>query len=244
MSVLLEVCVDDAAGIAEAVAGGADRLELCTALELGGLTPSTALIDRAVASGVPVHVLVRPRAGDFVLDDEAEAVVRADIVAALARGAAGVVVGALGPDGGLDRERLARLRDAARDGAAVLHRAVDLLADPVAAVDAAMALGFDAILTSGGARSAPEGAATLARMVQAARGRVQVMAGAGIMPDEVVALVAQTGVAAVHASCSRAGPDPDARLCRLGFAAGPRRSTDRAIVAAMRAALAGEEHHG
>jgi len=245
MSVLLEVCVDTAAGIVEAVAGGADRLELCAALELGGLTPSSALIDRAVASGCPVHVLIRPRAGDFVLDEAEAALVRADIAAALARGAAGVVVGALRPDGGLDRERLARFRDAARDGAAVLHRAADLLPDPVAAVAVAGALGFDGVLSSGGAPVASQGTATLARMSAEAEGaRVTVIAGAGVRPDNVAALVRNTGVAAVHASCMGEAAAPDERLCRFRFAAGPRRVTDRRVVAAMRAALGGGTDHG
>lgn len=244
MAVLLEACVDSVTGIAEAVAGGADRLELCAGLELGGITPSIALIDRAVASGRPVHVLVRPRAGNFVLCEAETALVLADIAEALSRGAAGVVVGALRPDGRLDRERLARFRDAAGDGAAVLHRAVDLLPDPVAAVEVACALGFDGVLSSGGALSAPQGAATLARMVAAARGRLLVIAGAGVRPENAAALVRETGVAAIHASCAGEAAAPDDDLRRFGFAAGPRRVTDRRIVAALKAALAGAGKHG
>src|SRR5690242_20346012 len=168
MGHLLEICVSDVASIAEATAGGADRLELCSALELGGLTPSAALIDHAVGIGLPVHALVRPRAGDFLLDDGEAALIVADIGAALARGAAGVVVGALRPDGRLDRDAMARFRDAARDATIVLHRAIDLTPDPVAAIEEACALGYDKVLSSGSAASAVEGAATLARMVAAA----------------------------------------------------------------------------
>lgn len=234
MPPLLEICVADPAGVDEAVAGGADRLELCTGLEGGGLTPSAALIDRAVASGLPVHVLVRPRFGGFVLDDGEADLVVADVRAALSRGAAGVVVGALRPDGRLDRDRLARFREAARDGVAVLHRAIDLAVDPVAAVDEACALGFDKVLSSGGAASAPEGAATLARMVEAAGKRLSVIAAAGVRPDNVSALVAATGVGEVHSSASRIEPEPDERTARFGFG-DTRRRTDRTVVAALRA---------
>lgn len=235
---LLEICVDDSPGLAAAVAGGADRLELCAALELGGLTPSAALIAEAVRSGCVTHVMIRPRAGSFVLAEGEAALMVEEIRLALAQGAAGVVVGALRPDGTLDREALARFRDAARGGAIVLHRAIDCVPDPVAAVGQAVALGYDHILSSGGARSAVEGASTLAAMVAAAGERISIMAGSGVTPANVARLVAETGVREVHGSASRNGPEPDAASMRLGFATGPRRETDSAIVAQMRAALA------
>jgi copper homeostasis protein len=242
MGMLLEICVGDPASIAEAAAGGADRLELCSAFELGGLTPSAALIDRAMATGLPVHALIRPRAGGFVLENGETDLVVADIRQALSRGAAGVVVGALLPDGRLDRDAMARFRDAAGDAVIVLHRAIDLSPDPIAAVEKACALGYDKVLSSGGAASAPEGAAMLARMVEAARGRLSIVAGAGVRPDNIAALVAATGVREVHGSASRSGPAPDEAVVRLGFALGARRITDRAIVAAMRAQLDQQEN--
>jgi copper homeostasis protein len=242
MAMLLEICVGDPASIAEAVAGGADRLELCSAHELGGLTPSGALIDRAMASGLPVHVLIRPRAGGFVLEDGEADLMIADIRQALSRGAAGVVVGALLPNGRLDHEAMARFRDAAGDAVTVLHRAIDLAADPIAVIEEASALGYDKVLSSGGAASAPEGAAMLARMVEAARGRLSIVAGAGVRPDNIAALVAATGVREVHGSASRLGPAPDEAAVRLGFAFGARRITDRAIVASMRAHLDQQEN--
>lgn len=244
MARLLEICVADPASIAEAAAGGADRLELCSALELGGLTPSAALIDRAVATGLPVHVLIRPRAGGFVLEkDEADLMI-ADIHQVLSRGAAGVVVGALLPDGRLDREAMARFRDAAGDAVIVLHRAIDLSPDPIAVIEEACLLGYDKVLSSGGAASALEGAATLARMVEAARGRLSIVAGAGVRPDTLAALLAATGVREVHATANRLGPAPDEAVVRLGFALGARRITDRAIVARMRAILESRENEG
>jgi copper homeostasis protein len=233
----LEICVDTAEGIDAAVAGGADRIELCAALELGGLTPSAALIARAVRGGVPVHVMIRPRAGGFVLGSGEAALMVEEIRAALAQGAAGVVVGALLPSGELDVDALARFRDAAGEAAIVLHRAIDLVPDPVAAVRQAASLGYDKILSSGGARTAPEGAATLAAIVAAAGDRIAIVAGAGVTPDNVAALVAATGVREVHGSASRTGAMPDEATLRLGFATGPRRETDQSIVARLRAAL-------
>src|SRR5436309_1818836 len=126
MNTLLEICVDDAAGIDAAVAGGADRLELCASLELGGLTPSAALVERAVATGCPVHMMIRPTSGDFVLDGAAIALMQEEIRLGAWRGIVGVVVGATRPEGGLDYDALARFREAARDMRIVLHRAIDL----------------------------------------------------------------------------------------------------------------------
>ncbi len=138
---ILEICVDGLDGVAAAVAGGGDRLELCAALELGGLTPSATLLARAVATGLPVHAMIRLRAGGFVVGPAELDLMVEDIRRARALGAAGVVVGALLPDDQLDEEALARMRDAARDLVAVLHRAIDLTPDPVTATARAVALG-------------------------------------------------------------------------------------------------------
>lgn len=237
MSAILEICVDDAAGVDAAVAGGADRIELCSALELGGLTPSAALLDHALRAGCPVHMMIRPRAGGFVYSEDDVALMVEEIGGAVARGVGGVVVGALRPDGELDRDALGRFRDAARGAAIVLHRAIDLVPDPVAAVGEAIALGYDKILSSGGAPTAVEGMTTLAAMVAAAGERLSLIAGSGISPDNVARIVAGTGVREVHGSASRPRPEPDAATLRLGFAAGPRRATDRVIVQQLRTAL-------
>jgi copper homeostasis protein len=237
MTVLLEICVDDAAGVDAAVAGGANRIELCSALELGGLTPSPALLRYAVASGLPIHAMVRPRAGGFLLQDGDLDFMVGEIRLALAAGAAGVVVGALQADGQLDRAALCAFREAGRDGRIVLHRAIDLTPDPVAATEIACALGYDHILSSGGAPSAVAGAPILAKMVAAARGRLSIMPGAGITPHNVAQLLAHTGAREVHGSASIAMAPPADAVIRLGFATGPRRATDAAKVRAMRAAI-------
>jgi copper homeostasis protein len=237
VSAILEICVDDAAGVDSAVAGGADRIELCSALELGGLTPSAALLDHALRAGCPIHMMIRPRAGGFLYSEDDVALMVEEIGGAVARGVGGVVVGALRPDGELDREALGRFRDAARDAAIVLHRAIDLVPDPIAAVGEAIALGYDKILSSGGAPTAVEGMTTLAAMVAAAGERLSVIAGSGVSPDNVMRIIAGTGVREVHGSASRPGPEPDAATLRLGFAMGPRRVTDRTIVQRLRTAL-------
>jgi copper homeostasis protein len=182
-------------------------------------------------------MMIRPRAGSFVYSEDDVTLMVEEIGAAIARGAAGVVVGALRSDGKLDREALGRFRDAAFDAAIVLHRAIDLVPDPVAAVEEAVALGYDKILSSGGALSAVEGMTTLAAMVAAAGERISIIAGAGVRPDNVARIIAATGVREVHGSASRPGPEPDAATLRLGFAAGPRRATDQAIVQRLRAAI-------
>ena len=237
MSVLLEICVDDAAGVEAAIAGGANRIELCAALELGGLTPSSALLARAVATGLPVHAMIRPRGGGFVLKGPDVELMVDEIRRTLAAGAAGVVIGALRSDGRLDRDALARFRDAARGAIIVLHRAIDLTPDPVDAVREACALGYDKILSSGGAPTVIEGAAVLARMVEVAASRLSIIAGSGVSSDNVHQVLAQTGVGEIHASASRAAAPLDPAAVRLGFGIAPRRMTDAAIVQRLRAAI-------
>ncbi|MDP1027645.1 copper homeostasis protein CutC [Sphingomonas sp. KR1UV-12] len=241
-AVLLEICVEDVGGIDAARLGGADRIELCSALAIGGLTPSAALVDHAVASGLPVHAMVRPRQGDFVYDAATLDLMVAEIGHLRAMGVAGVVVGATHADGAPDRDALARLRDAAHGLRIVLHRAIDLAPDPIAAVTVAVRLGYDAVLSSGGAASAPAGAATLAAMVAEARGRIEMIAGAGVRPDTVAALIRDTGVGTVHASAAATRDWGDARIAAFGFAAGPSRSTDAAAVRALAGAIA--SRHG
>ncbi|MDN3477660.1 copper homeostasis protein CutC [Curtobacterium sp. APC 4022] len=201
----LEVAVTSATGAATALAGGADRVELCSALELGGLTPSQGLVEAAVATGLPVHVLVRCRPGGFVHDRDELDLMERELVAVLRSGATGVVVGALRPDRTLDTDALTRFVAAARtersDAEVTLHRAIDHAADPVAAAATLADLGFTRVLTSGGAPTALAGADTIARMV-AASGSVQVMAGAGVTPADVPVLLG-TGAAAVHLSAKR-----------------------------------------
>ena len=231
---MLEVCVDDALGLAEAVAGGADRVELCAALGLGGLTPSVGLRAAAAGCGVPVLAMIRPRAGGFEFGAAEVAVMRRDIRAARRAGLAGVVLGASRGDR-LDAAVLGELVAEAAGLDLSLHRVVDLVADVEEAVAVAVALGFRRVLSSGGARVAVEGVARLAVMLRVARGRLEVMPGSGVSVATWPAL-AGLGCREVHASCSVPVPG---KADGFGFASGGERRTDRGKVAALKAALEG-----
>lgn len=241
---MLEVCVEDIGGLRAAVEGGANRIELCAALPLGGITPSPALIRAGAAVSVPVHVLIRPRANDFVYEaDEAEVMI-ADIREVLAAGLAGVVIGASGRDRTLDSSLLATLIAVAREAADVrgrpvsltLHRAFDLCPDPSAALEVAVGLGFDRILTSGGAVAAPDGRAVLADLVKQARGRIKILAGSGITPENVGAILA-TGVEEIHASCQAPRPGTDPKAIELGFDESQPKRTSAQRVSALASSI-------
>lgn len=241
----LEIAVTSATGAATALAGGADRVELCSALELGGLTPSQGLVEAAVATGLPVHVLVRCRPGGFVHDADELDLMQRELVAVLRSGATGVVVGALRPDRTLDTDALARFVAAARtersDAEVTLHRAIDHAADPVAAAATLAELGFTRVLTSGGAPTALAGADTIARMV-AASGSVQVMAGAGVTPADVPVLLG-TGAAAVHLSAKRLADTAHGGVpMGAGDSGTGHFETDAEVVRAARAAV--DAHRG
>jgi copper homeostasis protein len=211
----IELCVDTPAGLAVALEADVDRIELCSALALDGLTPGPGLVRLAMGAQVPVMAMIRPRAGNFRFDAADREAALADIAHMRAAGLAGVVLGASLPDGQLDAETLAQMTRAAAGMDLTLHRAFDVTPDPFAALEQAVALGFSRILTSGQAASALEGADLLVQLVRAARGRIQIMAGAGLRADHA-ARVAATGVGALHGSLR--GPDglPDmAEIARL-----------------------------
>lgn len=238
---VLEVCVDNPAGLAEALAGGADRIELCAALELGGLTPSRGFMVLAASCGVPVVALIRARPGDFVFSPAEIDVMLDDIRAARAAGLAGVAIGALTPDAGLDRQALEQMAGAAAGMGSgmglTLHRAFDVVADRAAALEMAIGLGFRRILTSGGAATALAGAAEIAGLMERAAGRITIMPGGGVTPENVPDLKRLLPMTEVHGSFGRAvAPDPS--LAALGLAPSPRQ-TDATRVAAARRALRG-----
>ncbi|GAA5200378.1 copper homeostasis protein CutC [Microbacterium jejuense] len=204
----LELIAQDAAAVQVAVEIGAARVELCQALALGGLTPSIATLEHAVAAAagaVEVHALIRVRPGGFRYSADEVGVMADDVRAAIAAGASGVVVGCLDEDARFDRDQMRRLRDAAGEAGFAAHRAIDLAADPLAAIDDLVSLGVDRVLTSGGASTALEGAATLAAMVARAGGRIDVMAGGGVTAAAVDGIL-RTGVPAIHFSAKRTVP--------------------------------------
>jgi copper homeostasis protein len=235
MGVRLEVCVDSAEGLAEAVAGGADRIELCAALALGGLTPSAGLMALAAQCRVPVVAMIRPRAGDFVWTDAEVAMMEAEIATVRAAGLAGVVLGASLPDGRLDVRVLRRLVVASTGLDLVLHRCIDLVPDMDAALEEAVALGFHRILTSGGEATAEAGAAQIAALVVRAAGRIAIMPGSGVTPDNA-GMLKGLGIAEIHASCSVSTPLAG-RVVEMGFAPWVWRQASADRVRALRRAL-------
>jgi copper homeostasis protein len=198
---LLEVAANSVASALAARAGGAGRIELCTALELGGLTPShaqIALVRERVA--LPLYVLIRPRAGDFLYDDREIETMRRDIEACASLGCDGVVIGVLDADGDVDMARCRALVTVAGGMGVTFHRAFDMARDPSRALEDVIALGAERILTSGGARSAMEGATRIRALVEQAHDRLIVMPGAGIDPGNITTLRRLTGAREFHAS--------------------------------------------
>ena len=209
MHSVLEVCVDSTASALAAKRGGADRLELCADLIVGGTTPSLALLRQVKAeTGLPVRALLRPRFGDFCYDAYELAQMEQSAAELVAAGADGIVTGVLTPEGELDTGALrpiygaaqAAAQKAGRSVALTLHRAFDVCCDPFAALDAARSLGLCTILTSGQAASAPQGAALLQKLVQQAGDNVEILVGAGVSAQNIPALAAQTGARAFHLS--------------------------------------------
>ena len=180
---LLEICVDSYASAMAAVRGGADRLELCSALAVGGLTPSAALLEQIRAvSDIPVRCLMRPRAGDFLYTKEEILQMAAEMDALKSAGADGFVIGCLTPEGELDAEAMIPLLKAAEGSGITLHRCIDVSRDPVRTYRAAAALGFDTVLTSGGAGNCRAGMETIRELIRLREeiSGPEVLIGAGV----------------------------------------------------------------
>lgn len=199
--VKLEVCVDSVQGLRAAIEGGADRIELCSALDVGGLSPNSELIAVARDTDVPVMAMVRPRAGGFCWDEAEVQHCCAEIVAAREAGLAGVVIGAAGESGALDLATLERFMAAARGLDITVHRVVDETPDPVQAAIEAQQLGIKRILSSGGTVRAIDGLDLLRRMTLAAQ-ETSIMPGAGVTPDNISRVVKQVKVSEIHGSFS------------------------------------------
>jgi copper homeostasis protein len=234
MPVLLEVCVDSAKGLAAAIEGGANRIELCSALELGGLTPVAGMMKAAAAAPIPVYAMIRPHAGPFIFDAADEASMMADIDAVRAFGLAGVVIGANRPDGTLDMPLIHRLKAHAAGLGSTLHRAFDLVPDADAALEQAVELGCERILTSGCVPKAMDGLETLTRLSAKAAGRISIMPGSGVRPSNAAEILRATGAREIHGSCSSAVASMDTRAVAFGFEAPSSNQTDTGIVRQMR----------
>lgn len=209
--IILEVCVGSVADARAAIAAGADRLELCSGLEVGGLTPSIGLVETVVAaSSVPVIAMLRPRAGGFCYDADEFAAMLRDAEQFLAAGAAGVAFGILDQQAHIDvarsREIIARLGT----HEAVVHRAFDFTQDQFAALEALVELQATRILTSGGEAAALAGSAKLRALAARAAGRIELMAGGGINGENVAEVLATSGLRQVHIGAS--GPADDGSI--------------------------------
>ncbi|MCR5534361.1 MAG: copper homeostasis protein CutC [Bacteroidaceae bacterium] len=218
MDFKLEICCADLHSLRAAVAGGAHRVELCQALDMDGLTPSAGMIEMAVNSGIDVHILIRPRGGNFVYsEDEVDCMIY-DIQMARKLGAQGVVIGALTPDGDVDIQACHRMVEAAGDKMHItFHRAFDVCRNPEKALLEIHALGCDRLLTSGQAPTAEQGIPLLKKLVAEAkefdtrkgcgvRGNIlRIMPGAGVMPQNAARIIKETGATEIHSSLRKNG---------------------------------------
>lgn len=196
-----EVAVDSLESALIAQDCGADRIELCADLGIGGITPSPGMIQLACERlHIPVRVIIRPRRGDFLYTDAEFEVMRRDIEAAKSAGAQGAVFGVLLKDGQVDCERTGQLVNAARPLSVTFHRAFDMCRDPRAALAELIDLGVDTLLTSGQAPSADEGLPLIVELVEWAAGRITIMPGAGIHPDNLRRIAEATGAREFHFS--------------------------------------------
>jgi copper homeostasis protein len=237
--VTVEVCVGSVADAQAAAVQGADRIELCSALELGGLTPSEGLVETVMAAcDLPIVAMLRPRAGGFLYGRHEFAAMLRDAERFLRLGVRGLVFGVLDARRDVDANRTKDLIECAGGAESVFHRAIDFVADPRKAIDQLASLGCTRVLTSGGASSAALGAANIAEYQRLAGGRIQIMPGGGVNATNVVDLLRLTGCAQVHVGAS--GPhsdssigDTDIELCDARFLRG---SSYRAVVSADLAA--------
>lgn len=195
--------MDSIASALAAVEGGADRLELCAALSEGGLTPSLGLltaVKKFICRPVHVYCMVRPRGGPMSYSPEEIEVIISDAEALKKAGADGLVFGALNTDGTINVELCKSFKETAGDLPCTFHRAFDLIPDHLAGLETVIALGYERILTSGGQTSALEGSETLAQLVSASKGRISIMAGAGVKSNNVASIISLTNVHECHAS--------------------------------------------
>ncbi|MBM4160368.1 MAG: copper homeostasis protein CutC [Ignavibacteria bacterium] len=196
---IVEVCIDSVESALAAQQGGASRVELCAELDKGGITPSAGTIEQVCRSiRIGVHVMIRPRPGDFCYSDHEFAVMQKDIQVARQLGAHGAVFGVLTRDRTVDVPRTKALVELARPMSISFHRAFDESVNLDTAMEAIIGLGIDRILTSGGRPSALEGMGKIKELVQRSNGRIAIMAGAGITLENASAIIAWTGVDEIH----------------------------------------------
>lgn len=204
----IEICCGSIQSAANAKAGGAVRVELCQGLIEGGTTPSPATIEYAVKElGLQVFVLVRPRGGDFCYNELEIKTMEQDVEFCKQAGVAGIVVGFLHPDRSIDTELTRRFVKLAAPLPVTFHRAFDRCTDPLRALEQVIDCGCARILTSGCKPTAMEGADMLQQLVKQANGRIKILAGSGVTPENAAALRQKTGAPEIHGSCKIIRPD-------------------------------------
>jgi len=226
-SFLLEVAVASLDRALTAERAGAHRLELCERLEVGGLTPHPKMVREVRAAvQIPIHVLVRPRAGDFVYSSEEFAIMKSEITALKQENVQGIAVGVLEPGHCIDLARTRELVDLAAPLLVTFHRAFDETPDPAESLESVIQTGARRILTSGGAPDAVQGAPIIASLIEQAAGRILVLAGGGLHPANIGEVARATGAAELHTGLGSVLPynDPDSAKCE---------SAIRACVAAL-----------
>jgi copper homeostasis protein len=204
MEFRLEVCVDSIESAKTASEAGADRIELCSALSEGGITPSQGMILSVRENfAAALHVLIRPRGGDFFYNDAEMEIMKSDIAFCKEAGVDGVVFGILLSDGNIDTQRTASLVQLARPMSVTFHRAFDLCRDPEKGLEDIIATGASRLLTSGQKRSTEEGAGLIGILVQKAGKRIIIMPGGGISVANIEDLARKTGATEFHLSASK-----------------------------------------
>lgn len=204
MKRLIEICAGSVKSCAAAQEGGADRVELCAGMPEGGTTPSSGMICRArEVLRIGMNIIIRPRGGDFLYSDSEIRQMEYDIYAAQDAGADGLVFGALTADGEVDIKAMTVLMTAAGDLPVTFHRAFDHTADPFSAMESIIGFGCKRILTSGCRPSAAEGSDMIAALVRKAAGRISIMPGCGVRPDNIASLAVRTGAAEFHLSARK-----------------------------------------
>lgn len=201
MTITIEVCVDNIESLLTAQASGANRIELCSALALGGLTANAGFVQKSLdLATIPIYAIIRPRAGDFVYSEQEIDIMVSDIKFMKLLGVQGVVIGALTADGNIDEAALKRLMAASRDLGVTFHRAFDLCNDPQQALEILITAGCERILTSGQQAQALQGCDLIKDLVNQADGRISIMPGAGVNPANAVEIIKLTQVTELHLS--------------------------------------------
>jgi copper homeostasis protein len=201
LNYIIEIATTDFASTEAAVKGGADRIELCTALSEGGLTPSFGLIKTCRQKfSLPIFPIIRPRGGDFLYDEEEYSIVKKDVALCRELNCDGVVVGFLKKDGSIDKKRIAKIVERAYPMEVTFHRAFDRCIDPFEALEEIIDSGCQRILTSGQQSTAMEGIELIKKLISAADGRIVIMPGSGLKKENIRTVAELTGAEEFHAA--------------------------------------------